>query len=128
MTDPPTVALLGIGTMGAGMARNIAAAGLPLRVWNRSRDKAEPLADVGAVVAATPAEAVDGADIVITMVFDEASVAETMAAARAGVGSRHALAPANDGRRRRRRPACGPGHRARPGLPRRSGAGHPQTR
>ena len=51
MTDQPTVALLGTGTMGAGMARNIAAAGLPLRVWNRTRAKAEPLAEAGAQVA-----------------------------------------------------------------------------
>jgi 3-hydroxyisobutyrate dehydrogenase len=38
MTDHPTVAILGTGTMGSGMARNIAAAGLPLRVWNRTRE------------------------------------------------------------------------------------------
>lgn len=81
MTDTPTVALLGTGTMGLGMARNIAAAGLPLRVWNRSTEKAEPLADV-AKVASTPAEAVDGADIVVTMLFDGDSVAETMGLAR----------------------------------------------
>ena len=43
--DQPTVALLGTGTMGAGMARNLAAAGFPLRVWNRTRAKAEPLAE-----------------------------------------------------------------------------------
>ena len=43
MTANPTVALLGTGTMGAGMAANIAGAGLPLRVWNRTRDKAEQL-------------------------------------------------------------------------------------
>ena len=48
MSDQPTVALLGTGTMGAGMARNIAAAGIPLRVWNRTRAKAEPLAEAGA--------------------------------------------------------------------------------
>ena len=59
MTDQPTVALLGTGTMGAGMARNIAAAGLPLRVWNRTPARAEPLADV-AEVASSVAEAVAG--------------------------------------------------------------------
>ena len=53
MTDHPTVALLGSGTMGSGMARNIAAAGLPLRVWNRTRERAEELADV-ATVAESP--------------------------------------------------------------------------
>ncbi len=74
MTDQPTVALLGTGTMGAGMARNIAAAGIPLRVWNRTRAKAEPLAETGATVADTAADAVRGADVVITMLFDTASV------------------------------------------------------
>jgi 3-hydroxyisobutyrate dehydrogenase len=85
MTSNPTVALLGTGTMGAGMAANIAGAGLPLRVWNRTRDKAEPLAKVGATVADTPAEAVHGADIVLTMLFDADSVAATMGQAREGL-------------------------------------------
>lgn len=82
MTSNPTVALLGTGTMGAGMARNIARAGMPLRVWNRTHDKAEPLAEVGATVAATPAEAVRDADIVITVLFDADSVATVMQQAR----------------------------------------------
>src|SRR3954454_6804166 len=77
MSDLPTVALLGTGTMGSGMARNIAAAGIPLRVWNRTRAKAEPLAQYGAEVADTPAKAVEGADVVVTMLFDVDSVVET---------------------------------------------------
>ena len=85
MSAAPTVALLGTGTMGAGMARNIAAAGLPIRVWNRTPDKARPLADV-ATVAPSAADAVEGADVVITMLFDGDSVAETMAAARGALG------------------------------------------
>ncbi|MET0134791.1 MAG: NAD(P)-dependent oxidoreductase [Kibdelosporangium sp.] len=72
-----SVALLGTGIMGIGMARNIAKAGLPLRVWNRTRQRAEPLSDVATVVD-TPAEAVDGADIVITMLFDGPAVEEVM--------------------------------------------------
>ncbi|GAA3387150.1 NAD(P)-dependent oxidoreductase [Cryptosporangium minutisporangium] len=76
-----TVALLGTGVMGAGMARNIAAAGLALRVWNRTRAKAEPLAAVGAVVADTAASAVDGANTVVTMQFDTDSVAAAIEAA-----------------------------------------------
>jgi 3-hydroxyisobutyrate dehydrogenase len=76
----PTVALLGTGTMGIGMARNLLAAGLPLRVWNRTAAKAQPLAQEGAVVAASVAEAVKGADIVITMLLDGASVAEAIEA------------------------------------------------
>jgi 3-hydroxyisobutyrate dehydrogenase len=78
MTDRPTVALLGTGTMGSGMARNIAAASIPLRVWNRTRAKAEPLAQHGAEVADTPAKAVEGADVVVTMLFDVDSVVESM--------------------------------------------------
>ncbi len=85
MSAAPTVALLGTGTMGAGMARNIAAAGLPIRVWNRTPEHAEPLADV-ATVAPSVAAAVEGADVVITMLFDGDSVAETMAAARGALG------------------------------------------
>lgn len=81
MNEQPTVAMLGTGIMGAAMARNIAAAGLPIRVWNRSRDKAEALAEV-AQVAGTVAAAVEGADIVITMVYDAESVAETIEQAR----------------------------------------------
>jgi 3-hydroxyisobutyrate dehydrogenase len=85
MTDQPTVALLGTGTMGAGMARNIAAAGMPLTVWNRTRDKAEALADTGATVAGSPSEAVRGADVVVTMLFDVDSVESTLAEARDGL-------------------------------------------
>ena len=81
MTKTPTVALLGTGTMGAGMARNIAAAGLPLRVWNRSQNKAQALADV-AQVAESVADAVEGADIVLTMLYDTDSVVATMEEAR----------------------------------------------
>ena len=85
MTESPTVALLGIGIMGAGMARNIAKAGMPLRVWNRSSDKAEALADV-AHVADSVADAVDGADVVLTMVYDADSVIVTMEQARGHLG------------------------------------------
>jgi 3-hydroxyisobutyrate dehydrogenase len=85
VTDSPTVALLGTGTMGAGMARNIAGAGLPLRVWNRSAEKAAGLADC-ATVASTVAEAVQGADVVLTMLYDADSVVDTMESARGHLG------------------------------------------
>jgi 3-hydroxyisobutyrate dehydrogenase len=85
-TEAPTVALLGTGTMGLGMARNLAAAAFPLRAWNRTREKAEPLAESGAEVVDSPAEAVRGADLVITMLFDADSVADTMREAREGLG------------------------------------------
>jgi 3-hydroxyisobutyrate dehydrogenase len=83
MADNPTVAVLGIGTMGAGMARNIAAAGMPVRVWNRTRERAEALADV-AEVCDTPGEAAKGADVVVTIVRDAASVEEAIRAAAEG--------------------------------------------
>ena len=85
MSPTPTVALLGTGTMGAGMARNVAAAGLPLTVWNRSTEKAQPLADV-ATVAGSVAEAVQGADLVVTMLYDADSVLGTMEQARGHLG------------------------------------------
>jgi 3-hydroxyisobutyrate dehydrogenase len=87
MTDKPTVALLGTGVMGAGMARNIAAAGLPLRVWNRTAEKAAPLAEAGATVCDSPREAVTGADIVLTMLFDTDSVASTVRDAAPGLAA-----------------------------------------
>lgn len=76
-----TLAVLGTGIMGAGMARNLAKTGLDVRVWNRNRDRAEPLAEAGVVIANSPAEAVAGAGVVLTMLFDEAAVAEVMAEA-----------------------------------------------
>lgn len=84
-SSTPTVALLGTGTMGAGMARNIAAAGLPLTVWNRSSEKAQPLADV-ATVADDLASAVAGADVVVTMLYDADSVLETVEQLRGHLG------------------------------------------
>ncbi len=85
MADSPTVALLGTGTMGAGMARNLARAGLDLRVWNRTPDRAAPLADDGATVCPTPAEAVDGADVIITMLWDADSVERVLREAAASL-------------------------------------------
>ena len=85
MTDHKTIAVLGTGIMGAGMARNLLAAGHEVRVWNRSRDKAEPLAADGATLAGTPAEAVAGADVVLTMLYDGPAVREVMQQAAAGL-------------------------------------------
>lgn len=70
------VALLGTGTMGAGMARSMKRAGLDVTAWNRSRDKAEPLAEDGIDVAGSVAEAVRDADVVVTMLFDADAVLE----------------------------------------------------
>lgn len=87
MTSNPTVALLGTGTMGAGMARNIAGAGITLRVWNRTPDKARPLSGAGVTVCEDPADAVAGADLVITMLFDADSVEKVMEGLRGTVAA-----------------------------------------
>lgn len=82
---PPMVALLGAGIMGRGMGRSILRAGLPLRVWNRTQGKAEALEPDGAFVAMTPAEAVRGADVIVTMLADGDAVADVMTAAAPGL-------------------------------------------
>jgi 3-hydroxyisobutyrate dehydrogenase len=79
------VAVLGIGTMGEAMARNIASAQLGLRVWNRSRRAAEPLSDVGAVVCDSAAEACRGAAVVLTALANEQVVADVMDQAHDGL-------------------------------------------
>jgi 3-hydroxyisobutyrate dehydrogenase len=68
------VAILGTGIMGAPMARNLAAAGLEVRAWNRSRERAEPLAEHGVDVAGTADDAVRHADVVVTMLSDGSAV------------------------------------------------------
>ena len=76
-----TVAVLGTGIMGAGMARSLAAAGHEVRAWNRTAARAEPLADAGVRVETDPAQAVRGADAVLTMLLDGPSVREVLRAA-----------------------------------------------
>jgi 3-hydroxyisobutyrate dehydrogenase len=78
MTDPLTVSVLGTGIMGAAMARNIARAGHTVRAWNRTRAKAEPLAADRAHIADTPAEAVEGADVVLTVLYDGPAALDVM--------------------------------------------------
>jgi 3-hydroxyisobutyrate dehydrogenase len=85
MESKPTVALLGTGIMGGGMGRNIARAGLAVRVWNRTLSKAVPLEAEGAALAATPADAVRGADIIVTMLADGPVVLDAMTAAADGL-------------------------------------------
>lgn len=70
MANDNTVAVLGTGIMGAAMARNLAAAGIEVRAWNRSREKAEPLAGDGIKVVGSPAEAAENADFLLTMLAD----------------------------------------------------------
>lgn len=83
-----TVAVLGAGgTMGLGMSRNLLRAGFEVRAWNRSREKAEPLVDDGAAIAGTPAEAVEGSDLILTILSDANAVLETVEQALPSAGS-----------------------------------------
>ncbi|MEV6118382.1 NAD(P)-dependent oxidoreductase [Streptomyces sp. NPDC052109] len=69
-TKTPVIAFLGTGRMGGPMAANLARSGFELRVWNRTTGRATALAEHGAFVADKPAQAVQGAGIVITMLAD----------------------------------------------------------
>lgn len=73
-----TVAVLGTGNIGSELARQLLDAETDLRVWDRTREKAEPLGDAGATVSDSPAEAVDGAGFVITIVSEAQAVEEVM--------------------------------------------------
>jgi len=78
MNHKPTVAFLGTGLMGAPMARRLLRAQYPLRVWNRTAAKAQPLAEEGAVVASSPAEALEGAQVAILMLADKPAIDATL--------------------------------------------------
>ena len=87
MTTSPVVAVLGTGTMGAGMVRSLRRAGLPERMWNREPAKARALSDTGAQACDSPAEAADGADVVLTMVFDVDAVDDVIRRAAPAAGT-----------------------------------------
>ncbi|MBO8190911.1 NAD(P)-dependent oxidoreductase [Streptomyces oryzae] len=87
MPDETSVAVLGTGTMGAAMARNLAAAGLRVRAWNRTRARAEPLTGHGITVTDEAAEAVRGADTVLTSLYDGPAALAAMRAAAPGLAA-----------------------------------------
>jgi 3-hydroxyisobutyrate dehydrogenase-like beta-hydroxyacid dehydrogenase len=68
------IAFLGLGKMGSAMARHLVEAGHKVTVWNRTRAHAEPLGNLGARVADSAVEAVAGAEVVLTMLFDDAAL------------------------------------------------------
>ncbi|MCZ4610099.1 NAD(P)-binding domain-containing protein, partial [Streptomyces sp. Lzd4kr] len=68
------VGFIGLGVMGQPMALNLARAGTPLVVWNRSTDRCAPLRAAGAEIAASPAEVFARADTVILMLADETAL------------------------------------------------------
>jgi len=65
------IAFLGLGIMGAGMARRLAGAGFPLTVYNRNPERVAAFAQFGARATATPREAAQEADIIMSMVADD---------------------------------------------------------
>ena len=77
MSHPPT-AFLGLGALGAPMAANLLAAGVPLTVHNRTRERERPLVAAGAQAAANPAEAAAGAEVLMVCVSDGAAVEEVL--------------------------------------------------
>lgn len=75
------ITFLGTGIMGAPMARHLAEAGHDVTAWNRTTEKARPLAEHGVSVAEDPAAAATGAEVVVTMLTDGAAVEDVMAEA-----------------------------------------------
>jgi 3-hydroxyisobutyrate dehydrogenase len=82
------IAVLGAGsTMGIAMARNMLKAGLRVRAWNRSPDKAQPLEQDGAAICQSPADATDSATVIVTMLANADAVIETIEPALHDAGS-----------------------------------------
>lgn len=69
----PSVAILGLGIMGAGMASRLLAANFSVAVYNRNREKCIPFASAGAFVASSPREAAARSQIILSMVADDAA-------------------------------------------------------
>ena len=78
------IAFIGLGLMGAPMARHLLAAGFEVRVWNRTRSKLDPLIAAGAKAADSPADAAGSADLVCLCVTDPAAT-EAVVFAHGGV-------------------------------------------
>jgi 3-hydroxyisobutyrate dehydrogenase-like beta-hydroxyacid dehydrogenase len=72
------VGLVGLGVMGAGMAGKLLDHGHEVTVYNRTRERAEPFAARGARIAGTPRQAAEGAEVVITMVSNDAALHEVI--------------------------------------------------
>ena len=83
------IAFLGLGAMGSRMALNLIKAGHTLTVWNRDVEKARPLADAGATIRSSPKAAVEGAEIVMSMVTDDAAARSVWLEAE--IGALHGL-------------------------------------
>ncbi|WP_449289438.1 NAD(P)-dependent oxidoreductase [Nocardiopsis potens] len=75
----PRVSVLGLGDMGSAIARTFAERGYRTTVWNRTAGKAAPLAEAGAAVAATAAEATQASPLVVVCLLDTAAVEQVLA-------------------------------------------------
>jgi 3-hydroxyisobutyrate dehydrogenase-like beta-hydroxyacid dehydrogenase len=73
MTHTPTASVIGLGTMGATLARLLLQRGYRVTVWNRTRQKADPIVSEGAVAAASAAAAIHASDTIIVCVHDYAA-------------------------------------------------------
>lgn len=78
MAEAVHVGFIGLGRMGAAIARNIMKAGHALTVYNRTAAKMQPFLDAGAAPAASPAEAARNADVVVTSLMDDQSVLDAV--------------------------------------------------
>jgi 2-hydroxy-3-oxopropionate reductase len=74
----PRVGVIGLGLMGAPMAANFMKAGFPVTVWNRTAEKSQKLAKIGATVAASPAELAGQVEILLTIVSDPPALEEVL--------------------------------------------------
>lgn len=72
------IGFIGLGRMGAAIASNLVRAGHDVAVWNRSAEKARPLIEAGATLAASPRELAAGRDVVVSMVADDAALEAVM--------------------------------------------------
>jgi len=85
------IALIGLGTMGIGMGGRLLQAGFPLKVYNRTPQRASELVAKGAVLASSPADAAANADVIIAIVSDDAASREIW------LGDKGALSTAKPG-------------------------------
>src|SRR5438105_11951264 len=74
----PRLGFIGLGLMGGRMARRLLDAGYPLGVYNRTRERARPLAEAGARVYDTPRALAAASEIVLSSLADDAAVTETL--------------------------------------------------
>ena len=86
----PSVAILGLGIMGSGMANRLLSENFPLAVYNRNREKCVPFASAGAFVADSPREAASRSQIILSMVADDVASREIWLGEEGALNGAHA--------------------------------------